>query len=88
MIATYEEANKEFIRLLQQAPGTLGKLGYTTFMGEDFSYYMVAPIASFNDLAAIYSGFEETAEVVGPAKLADVFKRSGAAIESISDSVC
>lgn len=87
MVATYEATTKEFLRFLQQAPGKLGKLGVTTFMADDFSYYMVSQIADYNDLAAIYAGFGETAQAVGPAKFADVMQRNGATLDFMSDSV-
>lgn len=86
-IEAYEATNRELIGLLQQAPGTLGKLGFTTFMAEDFTYYMVAPLSAYGDAAAIYTGFEETAQAVGPAKFLDVMRRSGDTIETMSDSI-
>jgi len=87
MVAAYEASTKEFIRLVQQAPGKLGKLGFTTYMAEDFSYYMVTRIASYDDIPAIYAGFEETAKAVGPAKFGDVMQRNGATVDQIAESI-
>jgi hypothetical protein len=87
MVAAYEATSKEFQSYFRQHPHTLSKLGYTAFMSDDFTYYLVTPLASYNDIPAIYEGFDETAKEIGAAKWDDLNRRSGATMESMGDSV-
>lgn len=86
MLAQYELANADFQKLVAEHKATMPHFRYLAFEGEDHNYLFLAPIADLNGHTAIGADFAALAEVAGP-RMADVFARSNAAIESWSEFV-
>jgi hypothetical protein len=86
-LKAYEETNHEFLAAFKQHRDMLPGFSFTTVAGEDFIYNFITPIPDFAYAGTIYDMVDKVGRTMGEAKWADLLKRNGATIDSMTDSV-
>jgi len=59
---------------------------FTALMGEDLTYNFITPIKNLGGADTLLASFDELAKAVGPEKLGDLFRRSGATFSRADDN--